>query len=266
MSFSIRRRKAGGDEQNYLASVSDLMSGLLYVFILVLVVAVFKLQAVTIKAGAGFVDYAEEMVDIGITSTRLVVNLADAIKEHAGIVVETQPENGVLRIPESAVSFKTGSDELDPGNREKLRKIGVEVATFMRCFVPEVNDRSALCMRVNPNHHTLESVFIEGHTDNQQFQGDTTGEGNRLLSARRANAAYLVMVHANPGLRAARNTSGNALFSLSGYGSDRPAKGHEHAQPTDDSANRRIELRFTLTQPKATEEMLQMLKDGKDVR
>lgn len=266
MSFSIRKRKAGEDGQNYLASVSDLMSGLLYVFILVLVVAVFKLQAVTVKAGAGFVDYAEETVDIGITSTRLVVKLADAIEAHAGIKVETQPENGVLRIPESAVSFKVSSDELTPDNREKLQKIGAEVSAFLRCFVPEANDRSGLCLSVNPNHHTLESIFIEGHTDNQQFQRDTTGEGNRLLSARRANAAYLVMVHENSGLRDARNTNGNALFSLSGYGADRPAKGHEHAAPTDDPANRRIELRFTLTQPKATEEMLKMLKDGKDVR
>lgn len=265
MSFSIRKKRSAGEHQNYLASVSDLMSGLLYVFILILVIAIFKLQSASVKAGAGFVDYAEEMVDIGITSTRLVVELEDAIEKNTGLKVETQPENGVLRIPESAVSFKTGSDELDSDNKNKLKRIGGEVEKVLRCFI-KVENPSSYCLKINPNKHILESVFIEGHTDNQPFQGDSTGEGNRLLSARRANAAYLVMVHSNPALKQAKNARGQALFSLSGYGADRPALGHEHAEPTPDAANRRIELRFTLSQPKPSEEMLNMLRKEKNVR
>lgn len=265
MSLSIRRRKEGDENQNYLASVSDLMSGLLYVFILILVIAIFKLQSATVKAGAGFVEYAEQMVDVGITSTRLMIELDRAIQVKAGIKVETQPENGVLRIPESAVTFETGSEELDAQNRVKLNRIGTEIARVLTCFIPEGVESSS-CRGINPNRHTLESVFIEGHTDNQTFQGDTTEKENRLLSTRRANAAYLVMVHSNPALKNAKNSKGMALFSLAGYGPDRPAEGHAHKTPTSDAANRRIELRFTMTQPVPSEKMLTLLKEGKNVR
>lgn len=265
MNLSIRKKRGGEEGMNYLASVSDLMSGLLYIFILILMIALFKLQSATVKAGAGFVDYAEDMVDVGITSTRLVVKLEDAIKKNTGIKVETQPENGVLRIPESAVSFETGSDELDPLNRQKLDKIGAEVSRVLQCYI-QGNSNKAACKKDNPNGHTLESVFIEGHTDNQQFQGDPTGKGNRLLATRRANTVYQAMVHSNASLRDAKNSRGQAVFSLSGYGSDRPAEGHAHAAPTNDSANRRIELRFTFTQPVPSEKMIRMLKEGKNVK
>lgn len=263
MSFSIRKRKSSETSQNYLASVADLMSGLLYVFILVLVIAMFRLQSATVKSGVGFVEYAQSMSDFGITSTKLVERLRDDLKERVSNKVEAQLQDGVLRIPEDVVSFEVGSDELDDDSRGNLNKISAELGRMLPCYIKGTSESPA-CRNVNPNGHTLEYVFIEGHTDNQPYYKDKNGKFNRLLSARRANAVYQVMVQGNAVLRNAKNTKGHPLFSLSGYGADRPVEGHYHAVPFDDQTNRRIELRFTFTQPTPPEELRKALKEHRD--
>lgn len=87
-----------------------------------------------------------------------------------------------------------------------------------------------------------------------------------MLSTRRANTVYQIIVASDQVLKTAKNKNNLTIFSLAGYGADRPLAGHSHAVPTPDSANRRIELRFVFSQPAQSEKMKQMIGEGKDVR
>ena len=112
----------------------------------------------------------------------------------------------------------------------------------------------------NPYGNTIDAVFIEGHTDNQGYRGDPKGLKNLTLSTSRSNAVYQVLVMRDDDLRAMKNEKGEEIFSISGYGSARPVAGHEHATPTNDAANRRIELRVILSEPKLYEEEKRLLE------
>lgn len=263
-------------QTNYLASVSDLMSALLFVFILTLAVAIVQARLVSHQATQAASNLAKaeaearsaaarlESVQERLTAVesrlagnqeateRLLKRLQAALAER-GIPVAIDASTAVLRIPESAVTFEVGKSRLDDDNAGKVRTIGEVLARELVCYqIIRPADLQENCRESNRFGHTLDAVFIEGHTDNQAYRGDATGRRNRALSTARSNEVYDLMVIGNEKLASLANAQGESLFSLSGYGAERPLPGHSHAEPTDDSANRRIELRFILTPPSIT--------------
>jgi len=58
------------------------------------------------------------------------------------------------------------------------------------------------------------------------------------------------------------NTSGQPIFSVSGYGEGRPVVGHAHAEPTNDPVNRRIDIRFIMSPPSLTEAQRSIVEAG----
>lgn len=276
--MGLRRHQGRGSHGrvNYLASVSDLMSALLFVFILTLAVAIIQarhaaeeakeqttraLEAQTrLESAQGRLESVQKR--LAVVENRLAGNqaalqgLLSGLSEELrreGLPVDIDPVRGVLRLPESAVTFPVGSSYLDPVNLKRVKLVGSALADTLPCYQAEGLEKEA-CRRQNPNGHTLEAVFIEGHTDNQAYRDDKTGRRNRILSTARSNAVYDAMVSRNERLETLRNMSGERLFSLSGYGSERPLEGHDWEKPTDDPANRRIEFRFIMTPPAISEE------------
>ena len=93
----------------------------------------------------------------------------------------------------------------------------------------------------------LESVFIEGHTDNIPIKNNEF-DNNWELSAQRAIYTYSkIIFNSETTLGKLINTDRFPIFSVSGYGEGRPR--NKHDRPTDDPANRRIDLRFIMTPP-----------------
>lgn len=265
MSFTIRPRKnKGGGQTNYLASVSDLMAALLLIFIIMIAVAVLQAQSASQDAMEKAKQMAEVKERLTIVEKRLAGNqqarsgMLEAMKNRMnrdyGIKVDIDAARGVLRIPETAVTFEVGSAGLDESNALRLKDIGVVLVKEVSCFEKAYFEKHETgCRKKNPNGNVLDAIFIEGHTDNQSYVGDRTDSKNRNLSTARSNAVYAHLVFPDPVLRNYRNAYGQELFSLSGYGSARPVPGHEHAKPTDDPANRRIELRFIFSEPHLSE-------------
>ena len=265
MKFRIRSsRNERIGETNYLASVSDLMAALLLIFIILVAVAVLQARVAGDEAAQRAAQLSEVQGRLTQVENRLLGNhrarggmlasMGDRLKKEFGLVVTIDPARGVMRVPESAVTFETGSALLDERNSAHLMQIGRVLYEHALCFEAETLKRMpGACRKVNPNGNMLDAIFIEGHTDNTQFAGDMTDARNRRLSTARSNAVYDLMVAKNPLLSRLKNPQGESLFSLSGYGSARPVPGHNHVRPTDDSANRRIEFRFIFAEPKMTE-------------
>ena len=269
------KKICSGERVNYLASVSDLMSGLLFVFILALTVAIIQTKHSAQEAKEAAMQMVSIQARLKNVEARLVGtreatgNLLDRLQKELvkeNVMVEIDPARSVLRIPENAVSFEVGRSDLNEENAERIRMIGRVLADKLLCYqknVPETMRER--CAKENPFGHTLDAIFIEGHTDNLAYRGDETGRRNRYLSTARSNAVYGIMVIENDALENLTNPNGESLFSLSGYGSERPIAGHRHEVPTDDPANRRIEFRFIMTAPAFSEEEEELIRQKTEI-
>ncbi len=223
---------------NYLVSVSDLMSGLVFVFIITLMTFVINFKEVN-----------EQLSNSKSTRTDLLNTLKEEL-EKLDVLVEVHEEHGVLRLTEKAIRFGRGKAKLEPQELNNLNYISNVLARILPCYT-NISNLPAEC---NPEiRGKLDSVFIEGHTDNTPIGKNLrfTYKDNWDLSAKRAILTYKSMLATQPQLKSMVNGLNQPIFSISGYGDGRPLNGHNHTRPTNDPANRRIDLRFIMTPPQA---------------
>jgi flagellar motor protein MotB len=236
----------------YLISVSDMMSGLLFIFIITLVAFIINFQ-----------DAIQKQKEVTRTQTEIVKRFTNAddtrsdllllLKkrlEDENIIVEIDAEHGVLRLTENAVQFETARASLDEQNETNLNTIGTVLNTVIPCYAsnPPINHD---CEGFQEFHGKIDSIFVEGHTDNVPMKSYKYKD-NWELSASRAITAYRVLIP-NTVLNKIVNTNSQPVFSVSGYGDGRPVKGHSYSYPKSDPTNRRIDLRFIMTPPSLTD-------------
>lgn len=260
-----RPSTAGADDDGagYLMSVSDMMAGLLFVFLITLVAFVINFRIATdeqreaqeaaeAEKEQAIVEKerAEAVRDDLTNARRLREQMLEDIRrrlEERGIRVEIDNDHGVLRLSENAISFGSSQAELKAAEQAKLGQIGVVLLDVLPCYAA---DAGADCDE--RTRGKLEAVFIEGHTDNVPLQPGGRFRNNLDLSAQRAMYTFELLKTREPGLADLRNKLGQPLFSVSGYGEGRPVI--EHPAPTDEPRNRRIDLRFIMAPPPATQE------------
>ena len=260
------------DDSGYLISVSDMMSGLLFIFIITLVAFIINFQEAIQREEKIKQNLEQEIISqkktrdayantvqkiVGAESIRkgLLIKLKNELKEK-GIKVEIDQKHGVLRLTEKAIRFKTGHADLSEDQLKKLEIIGDTLAATLPCYAANPPLQWIENNSCDPAvQNKLNSVFIEGHTDNVPVDCKTWGRyrNNWELSALRAIYTYQKLIPDRTFLANLINTNNQPIFSVSGYGEGRPVPGHEHEQPTSDVGNRRIDLRFIMTPPSETE-------------
>jgi chemotaxis protein MotB len=215
---------SGEGEQSYLASASDLMIGLLFVFIIM--VAFLALQ-----------KKAEQEAREGDRDPRGTVTLAigNEIKDTLK-TVRIDPASGVITLPEELL-FDIGSSVLKDTAVERLGETSQKLGSVLKCFV--ANQRAVSTCTQNPFGHEIETIFIEGHTDSRPMNRDG---GNAKLSFDRAISVSNALVQGSP-LANYKNNQDQPIFSQSAYAENRPLY---KADPTD-GRNRRVDLRIVLT-------------------
>lgn len=245
------------DGGSYLISVSDMMSGLLFIFIITLMAFVINLlQAQTANRQAQRANerarQASEATIQRLTNARdlraEMLSRLQSMLANKGIQVQVSAKRGVLRLHENAVKFASGKATLSDVAREHLRTLAQVLALVLPCYsasAPPTLLAQAVCKPSKGGK--LDAVFIEGHTDNVPVGASSPFKNNWALSAARAIEAYRIMKQADASLFALKNASGQPLFSVSGYGSERPMI--RHNTPTPEKANRRIDIRFIMAPP-----------------
>ena len=98
----------GGD--SYLASVSDLVSALIFVFIIMLAVFAYQLANVT-----------EGLTAADETRRQMLQAIADRLQT-VGIRVQVLHEQGVLRLSDNAINFPSGGEPV-AGHHAKRRTL-----------------------------------------------------------------------------------------------------------------------------------------------
>lgn len=242
----------------YLVSVSDIMAGLLFIFIITLVAFVIHFQSAAQETQRLAEQKRKEeqvlreqtrvkslLID-RLTNNRAVRDqlLSDIERELAlkGVTVKVDMNHGVLRLTEDTVRFASAKADLEEHPRRNLELIADVLSDLLPCYANgDAPDKTCDPRTAGK----LEAVFIEGHTDNVPLRSPAWT--NWDLSAKRAISTYQHMFQHSSTLGLLKNLNGEPLFSVAGYADQRPL--FVHASPTDDQRNRRIDMRFIMMPP-----------------
>jgi chemotaxis protein MotB len=260
--MAFRDHEEGGVE-GYFASVSDLMVGILFVFLLMLSVfalnyrvaehdqevsrARFDIEKARADRVRELLEQAAAQLqqDIEASSNardRLLATLETTLSQR-GIQVWVDRQAGILHLPGDLL-FDTLSATLGPRQRDSVGIVANALARILPCFTP-ITDRTQCGP---PNLPVLETVLVEGHTDRRPIGIPGTGfRDNDQLSTERALAVFAELRRAQPSLDALRNADGSyPLLGVSGFGDRRPLPQAQGSTEADYGLNRRIDLRFLL--------------------
>jgi len=223
------------------------MIGLLFVFIILVVVLALE------QRGREHDVAADRARFLGAGDPRGSVTKAigDGIR-YALPGTRVDSESGVVSLPDD-VLFDLGSAVLSSRGKEALVEAVRRLSDVLPCYVS--NQRAGLACPGNRYGHEIETIFIEGHTDNVPML-KAGGYDNTNLSLDRARAVQRALVQGSP-LEKYENKLRQPLFSFSAYGDTRPLKG---ILPSD-ARNRRVDLRIVLTY-RPIEELIPGLANG----
>jgi flagellar motor protein MotB len=230
------------DEDNpYWMSFSDVMSALLIIFILASVVLIIQLMEIQEELKQQQQEFNQEIQELQQAEQvrRTILHEAADLLQQRGIRVTVSENDTVLSIPNEILGFGTGKFDIGPDYQETALEIG-EVLSEV---ISQGN-------RVD----YLDTIFVEGHTDNRPLNG-FMGKGNWGLSAFRAISLWQLWDELLPEqyqLDALMNKEQQPLFSVSGYGPTRPVTSLQETEE-EYRANRRIDIRFTIRRPSSAE-------------
>ena len=180
--MAVIGRKIVPEETNYLASVSDLMAGLLFIFIIATVLQIMYFneeEKRAIEAEKRAQEIQNKLAGNDIARSDLLKRIQKRLADQ-GILVSIDPSSGVVRLPEVSITFETGKATLNEEHVARIRIIRHALIDELRCFHSKSSSIKN-CSAANPYAHTLDAVFVEGHTDNQPFGGDHSGMRYRML-------------------------------------------------------------------------------------
>lgn len=232
--FAIHRRQSEHEAENpYWMSFSDIMAGLLVIFILVCTTLMLKLSQMEEKVSQNI----EELKQASQIRADILHEIVADLKLQ-GIEVLISDNDSILRIPETSFHFRTGSYEID----ENLQKSATHIG-------------KALFEAINKNKRWqyLETVFVEGHSDSRSAKQYRMG--NWELSALRAISLWKFWIEQTQygkTMAKLKNRQGQHLFSVSGYAATRRVAQKEVSEEAM-RKNRRIDIRFTTRQPSILE-------------
>lgn len=246
----------GKEDDNYLASLSDLMVGLLFVFIIILMSFALKLRVAETALEKKMTEVEKLKEELDKLRKKLTQDneqreyLLQDIKrtlEQQGVKVELDVKNGILRLPEKLL-FDSGSADFSESGKNAVIRLAQSLAELLPCYDPNLSSNWDC-----PDHaHAirLDVILIEGHTDNIPIYARQFAD-NWALSMARAHNTFEELTHAVSALSELRNMRGENLFSMSAYADTRPVA------PNDSDIgrrqNRRIDLRFILATPESQE-------------
>jgi flagellar motor protein MotB len=232
MSDEAFEREA--EEENYFVSMTDMMVGLVFIFIIMLMYYAVQLQSETSR------------LDGSQTRSEILIKLKDRLESDLHTKVEIDLDKGVLHLPES-ILFDSASADLKPAGLAAVKDLAAALADTL----PQYSSDGGVRPAGPPAEHLVESVYVEGHTDTDAMNGVGLIRNNWDLSAMRATHTFEALIAANDALtKICTNDAAKVcepVMSVSGYGPQRPVD-----LGTSDQAkqhNRRIDLRIVMATP-----------------
>jgi len=241
-SRGVRRSRREEEEESYFISMADMMVGLLFIFIILLLY--FALQ---------FRHTTDALTGADKTRKEILETLEEKLNlrfKPYNLKVTINTETGVLSLPDK-ILFGTGQYILSPQGREAVSIVAQELAHVLPCYTDMASDVS------KPDNcpiaqHKIDAIFVEGHTDSVPLARSGLLADNLDLSTLRATNTFRQIVKTAPELNMLMNASGKRpvpILSVSGYGDQRPVDDVTGTPEEVNARNRRIDLRFLMITP-----------------
>ncbi len=233
-----RNRGSAEHPHDFFISMTDMMVGMIFLFIIMLMFFALKLER-TATQGAGLIASLTTTEEI---RAHILTELGEDMARK-GITVQLTAQDGVLSLPEN-ILFDKGRAELSRRGEEAIAILAKSLYDNLLCYTtPAAGDTAKECPETM---HSVEAVLIEGHTDS-----DGNDVANWNLSVKRSFNAYQSLMGANPELSRLTNRNGQAIFSIAGYGKQRPIRSNDSDE--NKHKNRRVDLRLIMVPPVATD-------------
>ena len=236
MTIERMRSPRPPEDENYFVSMTDMMVGMVFLFIITLMFFAMKFNDVSVQE----TEVINSLLESNTTRSSLLQTIKVVMLDK-GFVVELDQDNGILHLPEN-IMFDKGGYYLNNQGRKAVIILGKALSDLLPCYARSGDrPRPDSCPR---SPHQIEAVFVEGHTD-----ADGDENANWDLSIRRSLNTYQFMTDSHPDLTRLLNHNGQPFFSVSGYGKQRPIRPND----TDDNKrkNRRVDIRLVMAVPKA---------------
>lgn len=220
-------------DESYLASASDVMISLLFVFLITLV-------ALALQRAADQAEARER------GTARAIFAIGSAMQA-AGVPIEIDAANAVLRLPADTL-FERNAHRLSAQGRRHIADTREPLARALACYIASAKKEGSNCEQASQGAE-IETIFIEGHTDSLPLRviiGNEREYNNWHLGLDRARDVFDALM-TSPSLREFRNRRGQPVFGVSSYADSRPAPPTGATQrEIIDRRNRRVELRFVV--------------------
>jgi chemotaxis protein MotB len=231
------------DEESYFVSMTDMMVGLLFIFIIMLMY--FALQFQATKQALDSVD---------VSRTTILEEIKQSLAEQ-GVQIQIFPESGLLRLPDN-ILFDQGNPEPKEEGKANLQKLAHALEAIIPCYaINPAGPAPATCKKRSP--HRIELLYVEGHTDKDKVVNTTPRKlDNWDLSTERARNIRNILEDKAPVLGLLRSAPINEpesapILAHVGQEATRPvAHGDDELSK---SQNRRIDLRIIMAKPKPEE-------------
>ena len=237
MRFLNRYREPSDDENPYWISFSDLMAGLLIIFILAAIALIMELA----QKSEQWDEVIKEIAKAESVREEMIREIQDELAARE-IRVLVDDSSTVISIPEDQLSFESASFQIPatPRSQQIVDEIGLVLKQSLTV------ERTKF----------LDTIFVEGHTDAKPYYNQRI-KGNWGLSTFRAISVWEHWNQEGQSLKLddLLNHEGKNLFSVSGYASTRPDPSTLEDVFSEESMrrNRRIDLRFTVRRPPLSE-------------
>jgi flagellar motor protein MotB len=279
----MRHGRAHIEEESFFVSMTDIMVGLLFIFIMIIMY--FALQAkideqkiitqeVTIgllrkgqSNGAEFEKLTSYQRQVAQQRMLLLGWIKLELEQDGILGVEVIEDQGILRLPEG-ILFDSNQFNVSEGTNayNTASSLSNALATVLPCSVLNADGEPLipvliceLSLHHNINGAFIKGIYIEGHTDNDPVPdtgllADPRIDSNLKLAARRSTNTLERLQNENPQLVDYFGPSyiGNSLvfepiLASSAYGELRPSV--ENSDETNKKINRRIDLKVEMYQP-----------------
>ena len=238
MKLGSAQQSINIDEENpYWISFSDIMAGLLVVFImasLALILELIQVQEKLEQTEAEVLEAIRELAQAEQVRRDILYEIKeDLLKQN--ILVNVSDNDSVLRIPDKQLSFRSNQYNI-PSNKN------------VQAAVIAIGNALHNSITKEKRFQYLDTIFIEGHTDGRR---SARHMGNLGLSTFRAISIWNfwnINLIQQQSLANLKNHDGHPLFSVSGYAETRPINFTERTE-AELRQNRRIDIRFTVKRP-----------------
>ncbi len=285
----IRQKQQSSEENHFWISISDLMTTLLFVFILILAVTILDLQTDHISKEE-FEQVKQERDSARKERDSAISENKELKKLLKSLVIE---RDSFKRKMEIAIKEKNAIEKKYNDLKEKIKKLlnknrnyrtellsllkkrlamqninieivpeeGVMRITKERLFDPakaEVKDKKLIesvtkellvLLQDNKYIEAINTIYIEGHTDSDSLNRKRGGFAWTNKELSAQRAINTFSLMKSYAI-SQKLSFEDRLFSYSGYADSRPIKGTSNKNKDEKARNRRIQFFFALNPPK----------------